>query len=50
MSKSEYFFKVLRDIPLKDKRIIDAAVYFFHAEVSIKEAKKYLANIAEKLK
>jgi hypothetical protein len=50
MSKVDYLYEVLDGLLPRDTRITDAALYFYHAEVPVDDAKTYLATLAKKLK
>lgn len=49
MSKSEYIRMALRSAP-RDVRMLDAALLFWHSEVPLEDAKRYLQVLSRKLK
>jgi hypothetical protein len=49
MSKGEYIRMALRSAP-GDTRLFDAALIFWHSEVPLEDAKRYLQVLSRKLK
>jgi len=50
MSKVNYLMHALDGVLPKDKRLAEAALYFYHAEVPVGEANQYLKTLSSKIK
>jgi hypothetical protein len=50
VSKVNYLMAALNGVSPKDKRLGEAALYFYHAEVPVNDANQYLKTLASKLK
>lgn len=50
MSKAEYLRAALRGLTDNSTLLADAAVYFYHAEVPLEDAQRYLQTLSTKTK
>lgn len=49
MRKADYIVEALRGLRA-DRRLADAALYFWHSEVPLEDAKRYLEVLSQKLR
>lgn len=48
-AKRDYLWEVFKDTP-QSKQLVEAALIFYHAEVSIEQAREYIKVLATKVK